>query len=168
MVASFHLTPSIYGFPSLSPSPHPTDSSTWPGAGAFITEVTFFLCSLPKLSFDFFICLHVFVSGAADGALFPETKAPAPAPARSRPQTPSTLAAARDSSGGVKRAHSWAPPQSPSNSRRCFGFGLDGSRCSPTGATCSQLGNLPVSKTEPFPRNTANSDTWVQPGRATP
>lgn len=92
--------------------------------------------------------------------------APAPIPARSRPQTPSTLAAARDSSSSVKRAHSWAPPQSPSNSCRCFGFGLHESRCRtewegrfshhrPTGATFSQILILPVSKTEPFPRNTA-------------
>lgn len=51
-----------------------------------------------------------------------ETKTPsAPASARPRPQTPTLLAAARDSSVSEKRPHSWVAPQSPSNSRRCFG-----------------------------------------------
>lgn len=40
---------SIFLWIPLCLSQRSTDSSTWPGAGAFITEVTFFLCSLPKL-----------------------------------------------------------------------------------------------------------------------
>lgn len=83
-----------------------------------------------------FSCLHVFVWRAAEGDLWdaafsivlPLRQRPRlTAPACSRPQTPSLLAAARDSSGRVERHHSRGPPQSPSNGRRCFG--LDESRC---------------------------------------
>lgn len=77
-----------------------------------------------------FSCLHVFVWRAAEGDLWdaafsivlPLRQRPRlTAPACSRPQTPSLLAAARDSSGRVERHHSRGPPQSPSNGRRCFG-----------------------------------------------